>query len=316
MQVMPPLARAAEHLTVYLRSPQWVSPVEGYHAEVSDEIQWLFDSFPHYWGWYSFFIFSVACCNPDGIQNADPEWQKAGGLISRRNDSLRKNNIAYMESKLGHRPELLKRLMPDYPPFAKRPVVDNGWFDALDRDNVELVTGPITRITPKGVISEDGIEREFDLLVLSAGFAIERYVWPTRYEGVDGVTLEQLWEKDGARAHLGITVPGFPNLFLLYGPNGQARAGGLFKWLEIWGRYALGAIVKMIESGGKSIEVRQEVFEDYNRGLDEVEKLCIWELVKSYYVNKHGRQQVSNPWLPDKYFPWVEEPDMSDFVMR
>ena len=315
-QLMPALARAASHLTVYQRSPQWVSPVEGYHAEVSPEIQWLFDNFPHYWGWYSFFIFSVAAGDPEGIQNVDPAWQKAGGLISRRNDNLRKNNISYMESKIGRDPDLMKQLMPDFPPFAKRPVVDNGWFDALARDNVELVTGPIQRITPDGVVGSDGIERKCDLLVLSAGFTVERYVWPTRYEGRGGVTLEELWADDGARAYLGMTVPDFPNLFLLYGPNGQARAGALFKWLEIWARYALKAIVELVEKGGKSIEVKREVYEDYNRRLDEVEKLCIWEMVKSYYVNKHGRQQVSNPWLPRDYFPWVEAPDPDDYDIR
>jgi 4-hydroxyacetophenone monooxygenase len=315
-QLMPALARSAAHLTVYQRSPQWVSPVEGYHAEVSKEVQWLFDNFPHYWGWFSFFMFSVACCDPDGIQSRDPEWQKAGGIISRRNDALRENNIAYMESKIGHRPELLKKLIPDFPPFAKRPVVDNGWFDALNQDNVELVLDPIVRITPDGVLSADGIERKFDLLVLSSGFTVERYVWPTRYLGRDGRSLEEFWERDGARSYLGLTVPHFPNLFLLYGPNGQARAGGLFKWLEIWARYSVSAIVELIESGGKSIEVKPEVFEDYNVRMDEAEKLCIWEMVKSYYVNKHGRQQVSNPWLPHTYFPWVEKPEMADFIIR
>jgi 4-hydroxyacetophenone monooxygenase len=315
-QLMPAIARAAAQLTVYQRSPQWISPIEGYHAEITDETQWLFQNFPHFWGWYSYFCFSTACSNPEGIQNRDPEWQKAGGLISKRNDNLRKNNIAYMESKIGHRPELLRTMIPDFPPFAKRPVVDNGFFDALARDNVELVMGPIERITPKGIIGADGIEREFDLLIISTGFTVERYIWPTRYEGRDGLTLENLWEKDGARAYLGLTVPGFPNLFLVYGPNGQQRAGGLFKWLEIWARYALRSIVKLVEGGGRSLEVKQDVFEDYNRRMDEAEKLCIWELVKSYYVNKHGRHQVSCPFLPAHYYPWVEEPDLKDFIIR
>ena len=121
---------------------------------------------------------------------------------------------------------------------------------------------------------------------------------------------------EGARAYLGLTVPNYPNLFILYGPNGQSRAGGLVKWLEIWARYALKSVVALIESGHRSIEVKPDVFEEYNRKMDAALKLCVWEEVRSYYVNKHGRQQVSSPWLPVDYYQWVQSPDIDDYILK
>lgn len=312
-QLMPEIARKAAHLTVYQRSQQWVSAIEGYREPVSGEVQWLFDKFPNYWGWYSYFIFSINMGDPEGLQNFDPEWQKSGGLISKRNDNLREHNKSYILSKIGHDPELVRKLMPDFPPFAKRPVVDNGWFDALNRDNVDLVTEPIDRITPKGVLTRDGQEREFDLIILGAGFKVERYLWPVHYEGRDGVTLERAWDCDGARAYLGTTVPGFPNLFIIYGPNGQARAGGLIKWLEIWSRYAVASVVKLIESGRRIMDVKRDVFDDYNARMDEAMKQCVWYHAESYYVNDKGRQGVNMPWKPAQYYEWIREPKLDEY---
>lgn len=316
-QLMPEIARKAAHLTVFQRSPQWVSAIEGYRDAIPDDVHWLFDNFPNYWAWYSYFIFAINMGgDPEGLQNSDPEWQRRGGVISERNDNLRKHNIEYIMSKVGHRPDLVKKLTPSFAPFAKRPVVDNGWFDALNRDNVELVTEGIERITPKGILTKDGKERTFDLLIIGAGFKVERYLWPVQYRGRGGITLEQAWAKDGARAYLGITVPDFPNLFIIYGPNGQARSGGLIKWLEIWSRYAVKSIVRLIENGKRSMEVRRDRFDDYNARLDEALKKCIWSEANSYYLNEKGRQGVNMPWKPAEYYEWVREPDLDDYVIE
>lgn len=314
-QLAPAVARKAQTLTVFQRSPQWVSQIEGYHAEVSSGIQWLFDNFPHYWGWYCYSIFSINMGDPEGLQNFDPEWQKQGGLVSKRNDGIRAHNIEYIKSKVGHDPELVRKLTPDFPPFAKRPVVDNGWFDTLNRPNVELVTDAIERFTPTGIRTVDGKERDFDLVLLCAGFKTERYLWPVEYIGRNGANLETAWEKDGARAYLGISMPDFPNLFIIYGPNGQGRAGGLIKWLEMWSRYAVKSICRMIETGARSMDVRPDIFADYNRRMDKELEKCIWDVPgqKSYYVNDFGRQAVNMPWKPAKYHEWIVEPDLTDY---
>lgn len=315
-QLMPEVARRAAQVTVFQRSPQWVSEIPGYRDPVSEEVQWLMDNFPHYWGWFSYFTAAINIGDPEGLQNYDREWQANGGLVSERNDNIRKHNIAYINSKVGHRPDLVEKLTPTDIPFAKRPVVDNGWFDALNRDNVSLVTDPIKRITPDGVLMRDGAKHKFDLLLICAGFKAEQYLWPVEYQGLDGMTLEQAWAKDGPRAYLGCTLKGFPNLFVVLGPNGQARGGGLIKWGELWSGYALRSIVALLESGNRSMSIKPEVFEAYNERLDEALKDCVWVTANSYYVSKSGRQIVNMPWKPAEYFEWITNVDLLDYELR
>lgn len=318
-QLMPKLAESAERLTVFQRTPQWVSKMEGYRQPVPAGVQWLFDTVPYYWNWYCYSS-QMTTSGMQGAQEYDREWQKNGGVISQRNDGLRAALTEYIESKVGHDPELMAKCLPDYAPLARRLVVDNGWYDALVRDNVDLVTDGIARITPHGIVSNSGEEVEVDAIALAAGFEVARYMWPVDYIGRGGVTLEDKWDKDGARAYLGMTLPGFPNLFIFYGPNAQPRAGGFLSWIEIWSRYVAQSVVMMIEDGVRSMEPKQSVFEEYNERMDEAMKGLIWEHegpknTTNYYVNQHGRQGVQMPWLLADYHSWVVSPELSDFEL-
>jgi 4-hydroxyacetophenone monooxygenase len=193
-------------------------------------------------------------------------------------------------------------------------VVDNGFYDMLRRDNVDLVTEPIVRITRKGIVTADGDEREFDMIVLGSGFDVQEYFWPVSYVGRDDATLESLWKKDGARSYLGMALPGFPNFFVFYGPNGQPRAGGFYSWAEIWARYIGAVVVAMIEKDIKSIDVRKDVFDAYNRKLDVEMKKIIWEAPgHCYYVNEFGRAALNVPWTTQEYHAMVRTPRLEDF---
>lgn len=318
-QLMPTVAQRAGHLTVFQRSPQWLSPLDGYLATIPDDVQWLFDHFPNYWNWFSFANFLTIGGAFEDLFKYDRGWQEQGGTVSRRNDAMREFNIEYVRSKLGHRPDLVKKLIPDFPPWTKRPVVDSGFYDALDRDNVDLVTDRIKRFTETGIETVDGTHRELDLVILCTGFEANRYLWPVQYHGRNGLTLEEAWKKDGPRAYLGITAPDFPNLFMLYGPNAQANAGGgVIKWLELWSRYSVRAIVKMIEQGITSMSVKPEVYEEFNKSLDDEMAKCIYadygEI--SYYVNEHGRPGINSPWQPSVYFDWLSRTTMDDYNVK
>lgn len=314
-QMMPHLAREAAELTVFQRSPQWVMPVDRYRDPISDNVQWLIANFPHYWAWLSFAAFyGNLGTDPYGLHDYDRAWQQAGGLVSERNDALRAFCKAYIASKLGDNPELVKKVTPDFPPYGKRPVIDNGWFDALNRPNVHLVTDPIERITEHAVVTAGGVEHPADVLVLCAGFNVQRYLWPTRYVGRGGKSLEEAWGKDGARAYLGVTVPDFPNLFILYGPNAQIRLGGLIKWLEAWARYSVSLIARVIERGDGAVAVRPEVCDRYNAELDAATEGLVWGETPSYFHNEQGRQGVNAPWSPDAYWAMIREAEPDDFT--
>jgi len=315
-QLAPALAQEVRHLAVYQRTPNWIMAMENYRAPVSAHARWLLDSMPYYWNWYCYASY-VTGQQLQGLQTYDHEWRAKGGLINERNDGVRKNLIAYIKSKVGDSPELLEKLIPTHAPLVRRLVVDNGFYDALRRDNVELVTEAIGRITPGGILTKDGRERHFDLIVLAAGFKVTDYLWPVDYVGRDGATLAASWRVDGARAYLGITMPGFPNLFIFYGPNGQPRSGGFYSWAEIWSRYAVGSIVELIQKGARSMEVRREVFEEYNARMDLAMRELIWEEQgHSYYVNAQGRSAVNMPWTTTEYHSMVRSPNLSDYVIR
>jgi 4-hydroxyacetophenone monooxygenase len=307
VQIFPAAVRGgAEKVSVFQRTPQWISPLEGYRESIPEELRWLLGAMPYYWNWYCYSSVRASFAQQDA-QVIDPAWQAQGGLISRRNDTQREILTNYILAQLSERPDLVEKVVPDYPPLARRLVIDNGWYQALLDPAAELVTERIEQLTPSGIRTADGIEREFDLIVLATGFETERYIWPMRVVGRDGISLEQVWEDggDGARAYLGMTVPRFPNLFIMYGPNSQPRAGSLVCWYEVWSQHAAQAIVTLLEQGGSSIEVRQDVYDTYQRDLDDAHELLLWGNAspegRNYYVNSKGRPQVNSPFRIEDY---------------
>lgn len=316
-QLMPSVAEKAKSVTAFQRTPQWIGPMENHRQPISSETRWLFDNVPLYWNWYCYAAF-FNLCHMQYVQENDPEWKKKGGLVSEGNDRLREVLTDYIHRKLAGRPDLIAKSIPRYAPLARRLVVDNGWYDALLRDNVELVTTGIQHFTESGIVDCAGAARHFDMIILSTGFEVSKYLHPVEYRGRNGMLLEKAWEDDGPRSYLGVTMPGFPNFFMLYGPGSQARAGGLPSWMEVWTRYILEHVVRMVETGGSSIEVRQEVFDTYNESVDAHARDLVWETdgKGGYYVTREGRSFVNQPWRIYKYHAALASPDPADFVIR
>lgn len=316
-QLMPLVAAKARSLTAFQRTPQWIMGLENYRERVSPAVRWLFDNVPFYWNWNCYAAF-LTSNKLQGLQEHDEAWKQQGGVVNERNDKMRASLIGYIKDKLGDREDLIAKSIPDYAPLARRLVVDNGWYEALRRDNVELVTDRIERFTKTGIIDKTGRERHFDMVVLGSGFATSKYFWPVVYSGRDGRTMDQVWEKDGPRAHLGMTVPGFPNFFAMYGPSAQARAGGFYSWAESWTRYIVTAMVRMLEAGATSIEPRQDAYEAYNARMDAQNSKIVWETdgKGGYYVTKDGRSYVNQPWRTHDYHAMIVEPRMEDFILR
>ncbi|WP_329264635.1 NAD(P)/FAD-dependent oxidoreductase [Streptomyces sp. NBC_01478] len=319
VQMLSQVRSRARSVGVFQRTPQWISPRERYGEAIAPETRWLLDTMPYYWNWY---CYSIATLRLGGqvLQEPDPEWQAAGGLVNRANDAYREGLTAYVKAKLGDRPDLWKKLVPTHAPMARRLIVDNNWYASLLEDNVELVTDTIERFTPTGIRTVDGKERSYDLVFTATGFVTQKYLWPTAYRGLDGETLEDRWrdpEGGGPRAYLSLTVPGFPNLFIMYGPNSQNRSGSLIVWMETWARYAAQGLVALIEGDHRYLTVRRDVFEDYNQRLDEAMLSLIWydpgSTDRNYYVNEFGRQQVNVPWRLEEYHRLLERFDPDDY---
>jgi 4-hydroxyacetophenone monooxygenase len=316
-QLMPRLAQSAEKVTVFQRTANWIMPVNGYHDHVSEDKRWLLDHFPGYSNWFLYSHY-VGSLQKQEMEALDPEWIARGGKVNERNQRLATALTEFVRSKVGDRRDLLDALIPDHPPLARRLVIDNAWFDALMRENVELVTSGIERIGPDCVIDHNGRRHACDLIVLSAGFKVSKYLWPVNYRGRRGVSVREAWSRDGARAYLTMAIPDFPNFFILYGPNSGVRGGSFHSWVEIFMRYIGELLVKMLEEGKGEIEVRREAFESYNARMDEALKGLLWqsEGQGGYFINEYGRVGTQMPWTADEFYDLVRKSDPQSYVFR
>jgi 4-hydroxyacetophenone monooxygenase len=319
VQMVPPLAEEAKSLTIYQRTPMWVVGNPQYKEKITDAEHYLYQNMPYYWNWYVYANF-VKTHGLERLTIIDPDWVAKGGLVSEYNDKTRHYMTDYILEKIGSKEELTKKLIPSYPPMARRVIVDSGWFDSLQRDNVELVTDKILRFTPGGIVSADGKEREFDLVISATGFSITDYFGDTKIVGRDGKTPAELWAKDGPRAYLSLMIPNFPNFFMFYGPNATANFGGLYTWIECWARYCVTVAKHVIENGLRSAAVTEAAYYNYNQKNDEAQKLNVRgggrEYSGSYYINEFGRAATNMPFGGAKYHDMLYQPDLNDFDIR
>ncbi|MBK7951633.1 MAG: NAD(P)/FAD-dependent oxidoreductase [Deltaproteobacteria bacterium] len=321
VQLLGPVAEQAEHVTVFQRTPQWISPRANYGRVVEPEVRWLLENVPGYWNWARYTSAIGLFTWHEDFLVPDPEWERQGGHITKKSDDLREILIGYIRQQVGDRPDLIAKLVPDYAPMLRRPVVDNGWYAALTRDDVELVTDPIARLTPTGIETVDGKHRELDFVVFATGFDVIKYLWPADYQGQGGRSLRAFWGDD-ARAYLGMLVPHFPNLFMLYGPNSQPVSGGISlpSWYQIWAAYVAQCLVRMFEGGHVSMAVRESAFRTYNERLDaEAAAMAFGKdtgsAARNYYLNSSGRLQVNTPFETADLYAMQKAPDFGDFVL-
>ena len=252
----------------------------------------------------------------DALQQ-DPAWQGEGRSINAINDAHRRQLTAYIQSELGDRPELLPEVLPDYPPFGKRMLLDNGWFRALTRDHVDHVNGAVVEVRPDSVVTSDGVERKADVIIWATGFDVVNLLAPMKITGIGGRDIHEDWDGDDARAYLGTVVPGYPNLFCLYGPNTQFGHGGsLITVLERQMHYVMSLLEQMFARGIATVDVRQDVHDAYNAEVDSIHSRMIWTYpgVENYCQNSKGRIVVNNPFRIIDVWGMTETAKLSDYT--
>lgn len=187
---------------------------------------------------------------------------------------------------------LRDKLTPDYAPGCKRGLFSNDYYPALTRPNVDVVTQPISEITEHGVRTSDGVRHEADVIVYSTGFKASEFLQPMRVYGLGGRKLADVWSA-GARAYLGMAVPGFPNMFLMYGPNTNLGVGSIVYMLESQARYIRKAVKALRDVPG-CFDVRSDVEAAYDRKLQRRLGKSVWTMCSSWYRNAAGR--ITNNW--------------------
>jgi 4-hydroxyacetophenone monooxygenase len=316
MQVVPAIADRVERVVVLQRTPQWIVPVSYYFDPVAPEVHWLWKHVPFYFDW---------CRTRSGWNFndshypalvKDPEWEYPERSVNSLNDYQRRYFLEYMESKLRDRPDLVAKSTPDYPPFGKRILLDNGWYDALLKPTVQLEPDGLAGLTETSVISTSGQRFDVDTVVLCTGFQTSRYLYPLDITGRDGIDLRGLWQDDDAFAYLGIMTPMFPNLFYMYGPGTNAGGGSFVTLAESQIRYIMQMISALLERDAKCVEPRSDITADYNTRMDEANSKMVWSHpgMTTYVRNSKGRVTVNMPWRIVDYWTMMSAPNTGDYV--
>ncbi len=318
-QLAPEIAKQADRLLIFQRSPQWMVPNPRYHARVDEAKKWLLRHVPYYARWYRFLLFWPMADGLIPTLQVDPEWPHPERSVNAMNDFMREYFTQYMAEQIGDDPELLAKVVPRYPPFGKRMLQDNGtWLLTLKRDNVELVTDPIAAITPRGVRCADGTEHAVDVIVYATGFHANRFLWPMEIVGRGGVTLRERWGEE-PRAYLGITVPDFPNLFCLYGPGTNlAHGGSIIFHSECQVRYTMACLAALLGGGFAAMDCRREVHDAYAQRFDERHTTMVWSHpgMNNWYKNADGKVLTTSPWRLVDYWRWTKAPALDDYELR
>jgi cation diffusion facilitator CzcD-associated flavoprotein CzcO len=286
IQFVPAIAPVAERVTIYQRSAPWILPKSD--REYPAWERRVFERFPirvaaARMGMFAFFeTFTYGFTGK--------RWMMAPFRAVA--DSTRKRELAD--------PELRAAATPDYEMGCKRVLITADWYSTLKRPNVELLNGRVERITADGVVGPDGVERRSDTIIYGTGFQSHNFVAPMRVRGRDGRELNEVWA-DAPEAYLGTVISGFPNLFVLYGPNTNHGSGSVPFTLECQYRYVVDAMRRLRASGSRFIDLRPEVLAEWRDEIARRSERTVWRSggCDSWYLNA-ARQNTNNwpgPWL-------------------
>ncbi len=286
-QVVPEIAPLVDHLYLFQREPGWVVPKGD--RDFTPEERAVYQS---------------------KLQRRITRWKAAyqleknqiGGAIHRpgtKINGVREQQCrSFIERVFADRPDLAEAVTPKYPYPGKRPILNSTFYPALLRDNVELVPRAVESVTEKGVIDVDGNEYLADVLVMATGFQPASYLSSLEIVGVGGRTIHEAWA-DEPRALLGMTVPGFPNFFIQYGPN--TNGGEIVSLLERQAEHVVQCAKRLVRTGSTAIEVRPKFYDAYNRWIDRQMRGTAWVVSNNYYKAPTGRIVTQWPFGPLLY---------------
>lgn len=316
MQIGPEIQHDVASLTIFQRSPHWASPFEQFRQDVPEAMRFLFQEVPLYRMWYRM---RLGWTYNDRIYESlhkDPNWEHPERALNATNDAHRGYFTSYIKKELGERVDLLDKVLPDFPPFGKRMLMDNGWYRMLQNPKVTLVDDPIDHIEGNKIVTKDGSEYPGDVLVTSTGFNVLKFLSTYDVIGRSGKQLRDVWGEEDASAYLGTVIPDFPNFFTLYGPNLQPGHGGSFVFVaEMQVRYVMQMIDAMSKQAIGAVSCKPEVHDAYIDDVNKIHENMVWAHpgVSSYYRNSSGRVVVNSPYRNVDFFHKTRHVNLDDY---
>ncbi|GAB2629372.1 NAD(P)/FAD-dependent oxidoreductase [Prescottella soli] len=298
IQFVPAIAPQVRRLTLFQRSAPWVLPKPDrvYH----DWHHRIFRSVPATLRGERLLTWGIFEALTVGLLHTPQRGGFAGALARR-----------HLEKQVDD-PALRAALTPDYEPGCKRMLLSDDYYPALTRDNVDLVVDAIDRIEPDGVRAADGTLHPADVIVYGTGFAATDFLAPMTIRGRGGRSLGDAWS-GGARAYLGITTAGFPNFFMLYGPNTNLGSGSIVYMLESQARHIAGLVGWLAEQPGCAVEVDAGVERRFDDRIQRRLADSVWSLCSSWYRTASGRITTNWPGTVTAYRRRTRRPDRRDY---
>lgn len=280
VQIVPRIAPAVRRLHVFQRSPNWMLPKnDRAYTELEKA---LFRRVP---GLARLYRWTIWARHEVGF----PAF-RGNRLLSRW---ATRRVMDHLQEQVPD-PALRQALIPSYPVGAKRILLSDDYYPALQHDNVRLVTAPIERVEPDAVVTADGSRHQVDTIIFATGFESTSFLVPMRIVGTTGESIHEVW-RDGAEAYLGMTVAGFPNFFMMYGPNTNLGHNSIIFMIECQARYIVDCTRRMIRDGLASLEVRRGAMEAFNARLRAELDRTVWaDATSSWYKTPSGR--ITNNW--------------------
>lgn len=314
-QIVPALSADVAKMVLFQRSAPWMLPAPTYHDGVTGTFEWLARKVPHYAQWYRLWVSIQGIPGRLHTVTAEDGWEGAPLSISSKNHQVREVLIERLTAQYADRPELLPHAIPSYPPGSKRMLRDNGvWAAALKSENATVVTSGIHRFTEHGIVDNNGVEHEVDIVIFATGFKPSDYLDEIEVIGRDGLEVHDYWKGD-ARAYNGITVPGFPNFFLIYGPNvGGVVAGSLHFMIERAVEFSLKCVREVLQNHVGAIDVKPAALERFVDWIDAGNRRMAWgqPYVSTWYQNAHGRVSQVWPYTNAEYWEITEAVHVED----
>jgi cation diffusion facilitator CzcD-associated flavoprotein CzcO len=287
IQVVPAIQPKVAHVDVYQRSPGWTFPKMDYAYK--ERTKRLFERYPVIQRLDRALILGFMELGAAAMTNR-PWLLRPFRAVARR-----------QITKAIDDPDLRHKVTPADEVGCKRMMLTDEWYPTLAKPNVELITDRVAEVTPKGIRTEDGTERAADVLVLATGFKSHAFVAPMEITGAEGRRLAEVWA-EVARAYLGLSVPGFPNMFLLYGPNTNGGTGSVIYTIEAGMAHVIAALDELRRANARRIELHRETLASFDRELREALAGSVWHSgCTSWYVDENGNDPSQWPWLWSAY---------------
>jgi cation diffusion facilitator CzcD-associated flavoprotein CzcO len=294
IQLVPEIAPEVAELHVFQRTPPWIVPKMD--REIRAWERSLFRWMPGYMRMFRNFLYWRQELLALGL-TVNPKYMKSVEKMARTHIECNVADLALRE-----------KVTPDYIIGCKRILISNDYFPALGRANVELVTDGIAEIREHAIVTTDGKERPVDAMIFGTGFRVTDLLTPVSIVGRNGIDLNDAW-RDGFKAYFGMTVAGYPNLFLLVGPNTGLGHNSIVFMIEAQVHYVMNCLKLMRERGATAMEMRPEVQARFNRELQENMKRTVWVSgCKSWYLDAHGKNATLWPGFSFKY--WFKTRDV------